>query len=84
VIDPIATRAAASTAAPATPADGSTDSDAAVSRGFEQMLVQQLAQELLKTAGDTGNEYASLLPDALASAVEDGGGLGFDLKAPGS
>jgi len=83
VIDPLATGAAASSAAP-TSSTGSKDSDAAVSRGFEQLLVQQLAKELLKTAGDTGNEYASLLPDALASAVEDGGGLGFDLQAPGS
>jgi hypothetical protein len=82
VIDPLATGAAAP-AAP-TSSTSSKDSDAAVSRGFEQLLVQQLAKELLKTAGDTGNEYASLLPDALASAVEDGGGLGFDLQAPGS
>ena len=51
----------------------------AVSKGFEQMLVQQLAQEMLKTAGDTGNEYASLLPNALADAVEQNGGLGLDL-----
>ena len=83
MIDPIATGAAASTAAP-TGSTSSKDSDAAVSRGFEQLLVQQLAKELLKTAGDTGNEYASLLPDALASAVEDGGGLGFDLQGPAS
>ena len=52
----------------------------AVSRGFEQLLVQQLAKELLKTAGDSGSEYASLLPNALADAVEDGGGLGLDLQ----
>ena len=51
----------------------------AASKGFEQLLVQQLAQAMLKTAGDTGNQYASLLPDALASAVEQGGGLGLDL-----
>ena len=82
MIDPVATGAAASTAA-AKSTSGSQSSDA-VSRGFEQLLVKQLAQELLKTAGDTGNEYASLLPDALASAVEDGGGLGLDIKAPGS
>ena len=44
------------------------------------MLVQQLAQEMLKTAGDTGNEYASLLPNALADAVEQNGGLGLDLE----
>jgi len=52
----------------------------AVSKGFEQMLVQQLAQAMLKTAGDTGNEYASLLPNALADAVEQNGGLGLDLN----
>jgi Rod binding domain-containing protein len=50
---------------------------------FEQMLVQQLAQEMLKTAGDTGNEYASLLPNALADAVEQNGGLGLDLNLGG-
>jgi hypothetical protein len=47
------------------------------------MLVQQLAQEMLKTAGDTGNEYASLLPNALADAVEQNGGLGLDLNLGG-
>jgi len=55
----------------------------AVSKGFEQMLVQQLAQQMLKTAGDTGNEYASLLPNALADAVEQNGGLGLDLNLGG-
>jgi hypothetical protein len=69
---------AATAAAPA--AAGKPD---AASKGFEQMLVQQLAQEMLKTAGDTGNEYASLLPDALADAVEQNGGLGLDLNLGG-
>ena len=55
----------------------------AASKGFEQLLVQQLAQEMLKTAGDTGNEYASLLPNALADAVEQNGGLGLDLNLGG-
>jgi hypothetical protein len=73
MIDPVNTPAAAAPApAPAAKQD-------ATSKGFEQMLVQQLAQAMLKTAGDTGNQYASLLPDALASAVEQGGGLGLDL-----
>ena len=84
MIDPLVTGGAGPAAAGPTSSTSSKDSDAAASRGFEQLLVQQLAKELLKTAGDTGNEYASLLPDALASAVEDGGGLGFDIKAPGS
>jgi hypothetical protein len=35
---------------------------------------------MLKTAGDTGNQYASLLPNALADAVEQSGGLGLDLN----
>ena len=56
----------------------------AVSRGFEQLLVQQLAKELLKTTGDSGSEYASLLPTALSDAVEDGGGLGLDLGIKGT
>ena len=58
---------------------GVTRGGLAVSRGFEQLLVQQLAKELLKTTGDSGSEYASLLPTALSDAVEDGGGLGLDL-----
>ena len=70
-----------SAAAAATPAPASKPD--AVSKGFEQMLVQQLAQEMLKTAGDTGNEYASLLPNALADAVEQNGGLGLDLNLGG-
>ena len=72
---------AATAATPATLATASKQDD--VSKGFEQMLVQQLAQEMLKTAGDTGNEYASLLPNALADAVEQNGGLGLDLNLGG-
>ena len=79
MIEPVSTPAAA--AASATPAAASKPD--AVSKGFEQMLVQQLAQEMLKTAGDTGNEYASLLPNALADAVEENGGLGLDLNLDG-
>ena len=75
MIEPVNTPAA--TAATAAPAAASKQD--ATSKGFEQLLVQQLAQAMLKTAGDTGNQYASLLPDALASAVEQGGGLGLDL-----
>jgi hypothetical protein len=82
VIDPVAS-APGATAAPSAGASAAAKPDA-VSRGFEKLLVQQLAKELLKTTGDTGSEYASLLPDALANAVEDGGGLGLDIKAPGS
>jgi hypothetical protein len=71
-----------SSAATAATRAGASKPDA-VSKGFEQMLVQQLAQEMLKTAGDTGNEYASLLPNALADAVEQNGGLGLDLNLGG-
>jgi hypothetical protein len=71
-----------SSAAPAATPAAARKPDAA-SKGFEQMLVQQLAQEMLKTAGDTGNEYASLLPNALADAVEQNGGLGLDLNLGG-
>jgi hypothetical protein len=90
VIEPIATGAAATSAARVdAPASAAGSANAprkpdAVSRGFEKLLVEQLAKELLATTGDTGNQYASLLPDALADAVEDGGGLGLDLKATGS
>jgi len=73
MIEPFSTPAATA-AAPA-----AASKPDATSRGFEQLLVQQLAQAMLKTAGDTGNQYASLLPNALADAVEQGGGLGLDL-----
>ena len=75
--------AAGGTASEARSADATRSADP-VSRGFEKLLVEQLAKELLATTGDTGNQYASLLPDALADAVEDGGGLGLDLQAKGS
>ena len=77
MIEPVDTSAASA----ATPA--SARKPDAASKGFEQLLVQQLAQEMLKTAGDTGNEYASLLPNALADAVEQNGGLGLDLNLDG-
>jgi hypothetical protein len=73
MIEPVSTPAATA-AAPA-----AASKPDATSRGFEQLLVQQLAQAMLKTAGDTGNQYASLLPNALADAVEQAGGLGLDL-----
>ena len=73
MIEPVSTPAATA-AAPA-----AASKPDATSRGFEQLLVQQLAQAMLKTAGDTGNQYASLLPNALADAVEQCGGLGLDL-----
>jgi hypothetical protein len=73
MIEPVSTPVAT----PAAPAAASKPD--ATSRGFEQLLVQQLAQAMLKTAGDTGNQYASLLPNALADAVEQAGGLGLDL-----
>ena len=85
MIDPVAS-APSGAASGSAAANGSAQADRsaakpdAVSRGFEQLLVQQLAKELLKTAGDSGSEYASLLPNALADAVEDGGGLGLDLQ----
>jgi hypothetical protein len=82
VIDPVASAPSATAASSA--AGSAAAKPDAVSRGFEKLLVQQLAKELLKTAGDTGSEYASLLPNALADAVEEGGGLGLDIKAPGS
>jgi hypothetical protein len=77
VIEPVATGAAAASAA--TQADRSAAKPDPVSRGFEQLLVQQLAKEMLETAGDSAAAYGSLLPSALADAVEDAGGLGLDL-----
>jgi hypothetical protein len=74
VIEPVNSTSATA----ASPADARKPD--AASKGFEQLLVQQLAQAMLKTAGDTGNQYASLLPNALADAVEQSGGLGLDLN----
>jgi hypothetical protein len=76
MIEPVNTPAVTA-ATPATPAVASKQD--AASKGFEQLLLQQLAKAMLKTAGDTGNQYASMLPDALADAVEQAGGLGLDL-----
>jgi hypothetical protein len=52
---------------------------------FEELLVRQLTQILADTAqpsdeegGDAaGSFYANQLPDALASAIKDAGGLGL-------
>jgi hypothetical protein len=71
-------RVDSATGAAATP----KKADDAVSQGFEKLLLQQLANEMLKTTGDDDSPYASLLPDALADAVEQGGGLGLDLGKP--
>ena len=77
MIEPVSTPAATA-AAPA-----AASKPDATSRGFEQLLVQQLAEAMLKTVGgDTANAYASLLPNALADAVTGPahpGGLGLDL-----
>lgn len=81
MIDPVGSAQSATSASAASSSASKPD---AVSRGFEQLLVQQLAKELLKTTGDSGSEYASLLPTALSDAVEDGGGLGLDLGIKGT
>jgi Rod binding domain-containing protein len=51
---------------------------------FEQLLVRQLTQILADTAKSQDEEggastsfYADQLPDALASAIKDAGGLGL-------
>jgi hypothetical protein len=90
MIDPISSVTAAS--ATPTPASASKSDD--VSKGFEKLLLQQLTQEMMKTVSSwsdssddndsgssdaLGGAYASMLPDALTNAVEQGGGLGLDL-----
>jgi hypothetical protein len=86
MIEPVAASAAA-------PASSGAGKSGDVSEGFEKLLVQQLAQEMMKTvsswdddSGDDGSSsdslggaYASMLPDALSNAVEQAGGLGLDL-----
>jgi hypothetical protein len=45
---------------------------------FERQLTMQLAQQLQKTiGGDDSNPYGSLIPDALADAIQADGGLGL-------
>ena len=48
--------------------------------GFEQLLVQQLTTSVADSTKDAfggDSPYASMLPDALADAVMNGGGLGL-------
>jgi Rod binding domain-containing protein len=53
----------------------------AAALGFERLLVQQLTSSLAASTQDAmggkDSPYASLLPDALAQGVMDGGGLGL-------
>ena len=46
---------------------------------FEQTLVAELTKSLSATTGDAmeGSPYAQLLPDALADAITQAGGLGL-------
>jgi hypothetical protein len=54
VIDPIATGAAQPTPATGT-STSSTSQTSDANKAFEQMLVQQLTQEMIKTIGDAGS-----------------------------
>jgi Rod binding domain-containing protein len=56
-------------------------------RGFEQLLVRQLAQTLVSSFGGEDEDgadgggakslYSELLPDALTDAIDQAGGLGL-------
>jgi len=89
VINPVTPTTGAAT--PASAKTTGTSGDA--NKAFEQMLVQQLTQEMLKTvtslssddesgdggsASGLGGAYASMLPTVMADAVEQNGGLGLD------
>jgi hypothetical protein len=54
VIDPIATGAAQATSSTGT-STSSTSSTSDANKAFEQMLVQQLTREMIKTIGDAGS-----------------------------
>ena len=79
IVEPVAAQAA-------TPA-ASTEVDPKLHRAalqFEQLLVRQLTQILADTAKPDDGEgdsttafYADQLPDALASAITEAGGLGL-------
>jgi Rod binding domain-containing protein len=52
---------------------------------FEELLVRRLAEDMIESAGLDGGEdgeaassvYTDMLPDALASSIRQGGGLGL-------
>jgi hypothetical protein len=52
---------------------------------FEQQLTAQLCKQLEQTTGadDGSNPYSSLMPDALANAIQAGGGLGLARELAG-
>jgi hypothetical protein len=70
VIDPVTTTAATPSAA------GTSKSDPAATKGFEQLLLQQLAQEMLQTAttGSGGDSDS----DSSDGSGGDATGLGGD------
>lgn len=45
--------------------------------GFEQVLVDQFAQQLGGAMSSDAGPFSSLLPDALTSGIMAGGGLGI-------
>jgi Rod binding domain-containing protein len=81
-LTPIEATATSSSAAPTPEVDPKLRSAALQ---FEELLVRQLTQVLAETAkgdddegGDaTASFYANQLPDVLASAIKDAGGLGL-------
>jgi Rod binding domain-containing protein len=82
VINPTVAAAPGATAAASTEVDPKLRSAALQ---FEELLVRQLTQILADTAKGVDEEgadsassfYANQLPDALASAIKDAGGLGL-------
>ena len=57
---------------------------ARAARGFEQLLVRQLAQTLVSSSsgededgGGAKSLYSEMLPDALTDAIDQAGGLGL-------
>lgn len=49
--------------------------------GFERMLLTQLLKPLADSAGEEAPAaYKEMLPDALAGAVVDGGGIGLAVE----
>jgi hypothetical protein len=68
VIDPVTSATAAS------PTAGASKTDAAATKGFEQMLLEQLTQEMLKTVTTSGPDDADSGDDGSGGGASGLGG----------
>lgn len=75
MIPPVSAVAGGAEAAPTAPVDPQLEK---ATLGFERMLLTQLLKPLADAAGEEAPAaYKDLLPQALADAVAEGGGIGL-------